>query len=593
MEPTGTGRWEEESPGLTFTEYVRGLTADPAGDAEHFAALLKALRPLLVYELRRSGLWDVAPRYLGVHNTGEEWTTEAVDELLADGYVYVFVDRQWGLRRRVRLRSDVGDLVARGVRNFLHDTRKRHDPLGYRIYELLHQAVGRLVATRRFEISEGDPRLRHDTLLASPQSGEYSLALSAALRPSVVDVVEHLLEDLVASWGRSELVDELTERLDQLPRDGVLAFRFGELVALMTEEVRSRWYTRQRNLGEDVGEDVGDDDVELVALAHIEDDVSRQSLQQLLECVANGIDRLSRSQKTRDYLGRLWLYLRGWAVEHPAPSERVPSDSRMSKVLGIPRNRIPRLRTTLGKQVIRCRSGLQPGQGVAVRKLAAPGTAARNARLQALAGQAADVDLDVGPPERPPGPGDVFLFTERPEDDPEWAVVGVDSVDGEESRRFLAVPMDDFYGVGSRDVTLPEEREAGVTRLRCGHGVWLDESAFSAERRSGRISEKAVALARQRYRATVDGPGDDLFREAGRPTAVEREAHEDPEYRIHMVELAAVRRELVERHDVTPVRILAATGRFRRIGGPPALLAALLAVALLAVAFLFFFVAAK
>ncbi len=83
-----------------FTDYVRSL--DPAGeppDPGRFEEVWRALGRVLKSEIRKRGLWDYPPSYLGVYGwarwsreepgVGGERLLEAVDELLGECYAYV------------------------------------------------------------------------------------------------------------------------------------------------------------------------------------------------------------------------------------------------------------------------------------------------------------------------------------------------------------------------------------------------------------------------------------------------------------------------------------------------------------------------
>ncbi len=106
--------------------------AEPDDDSgeEVRGALLAALRVRLREEIQRLGLWEVSPSSLGIYGF-ESWEAdstgrvgEALDELLADLFVYIFVDRLRSLSTQVQAKDDIGRLVVLNIRHFLEERQQ-------------------------------------------------------------------------------------------------------------------------------------------------------------------------------------------------------------------------------------------------------------------------------------------------------------------------------------------------------------------------------------------------------------------------------------------------------------------------------------
>src|SRR5262249_27229066 len=85
----------------------------------------------------------------------------------------------------------------------------------------------------------------------------------------------------------------------------------------------------------------------------------RESFQSLLLCLERGIESLPERARSKEYLHRLQLFLRNYAVQGAGAKseekERLPSQRRMADLLAIPRERLPGLFATLRKLTEACR----------------------------------------------------------------------------------------------------------------------------------------------------------------------------------------------------------------------------------------------
>ena len=156
------------SKDFSFTLFLRNLESRESLQQEGggFDEAWTALRRLLVSELKRRSLWSLPPACLGIYGC-ETWDDpDAVEELVADCFVFVFVERFRSLKAQLRYKPNIEGLIVRNVRNFLHETQRRHDPVGFRVFTMLRSAVRGALSAGELQVIAGNPSLRHDTVLA-------------------------------------------------------------------------------------------------------------------------------------------------------------------------------------------------------------------------------------------------------------------------------------------------------------------------------------------------------------------------------------------------------------------------------------------
>ncbi len=359
-----------------FTDHVRLLIGGRPLDEGSLAPLWSALRAALRAELRRRGLWESPPAFVGIYGW-DSWETPgemrqgALEELLFECYTYIFVQRLRGLEAQLKVKPNVDGLIFLNIRHFLHERQKEHDPLGSQVFEVLRSAVRMAVEEGALRVVSGDEGVRNDTVLSFSPEAQSPVAREAvaALVPSWND---DLLPDLVTLRGQrqEEVVRRLRDLLPGLRREGVAAFRFKDLVDPLKADVRKRWAAI---LDESQGEAVpqgGEEERSRVRVVAPDQRVEeRQLFRWLVDCVLTAVRRLDTSERTREYLVTLWQFVRLQASEGPAaPGSRLgqllqetgdeehPSLRRQAEQLRIPRERLPGLYETLGSLLERCRA---------------------------------------------------------------------------------------------------------------------------------------------------------------------------------------------------------------------------------------------
>lgn len=341
-----------------FTDFVRSLEAHGEPEPRRLAVVRDVLRAALRGELRRRGLWTAPPGYLGVY--GHASWDEALEELLAECYAFVFVDRLRSLQAQLRVKPNIDGLVFLNVRHFLHERQKENDPLGAQVFQVLQAAVRGAVAAGELHVLAGDSRIRNETVLGfSPDADPASVA-GRDLRAAAARWNDALLPDLVTLRGRreAEVVERLRGCLPDLQAEGVEAFRFKDLIDPLKADVRARWAALlDHAAGEPAIERGEDETVRAVRLVRPDTGFEeRQLYRRLVACVLAAVERLDVNDKTRSYLSTLWQFLRVQAMGAQEQDEERPSQRRIGDLLGIPRERLPDLYKTLGRLLEACRA---------------------------------------------------------------------------------------------------------------------------------------------------------------------------------------------------------------------------------------------
>ena len=342
-------RWPRRtSTPSVFTAFVHGLQGARTPDADLFHDAWHGLRAALVGEMKKRGLWQSPPCYLGAYGW-ESWDSEApqgsgthreqgaLGELVADCYAFIFVDRLQSLKRQLLEKPDIDGLVLLNIRHFLHERQRVHDPLGFRIFELLQAAVEEALASGALHLLAGDKKIRNDTLLGFHPAAELKTP-PADLEPIVLRWNDELMPALVTARTRQQtaVVRELRERILKLPRHGVEAFRFKDLLDPLKKDARGRWAAI---LGE--GE-------EAESTAE-----SGESFKHLTRCVSTSIDRMDADPRTRTQLMTLWRYLWRQHGDEGPEAMHPPSYRQLGQRLKIPRERLPVLFALLRQLVPR------------------------------------------------------------------------------------------------------------------------------------------------------------------------------------------------------------------------------------------------
>ena len=341
-------------------------------------AMWSAFDRVVRRELRRRSLSETSPHWLGIYGFRGWWEATGrggpFEDLLAEAYRYVFVERFPALKAQTLAKANIEGVVIASVRNFLHDRRRLHDRLGARLFEVLSLAVRCAVAHGDLTVVAGPAKIGSSTILAvGERARSADLAGPEMLAAIVRRWNDELLPDLVTASraDKGRLVEGLASRLAELELEGVAAFRFGDLIAPLKADVRLRWAALLAPPEEEVSDE--EDARGFRRLRRTFEPTSETQViaadrfAKLIDCVDHAIETSPASERTRDYLRRVLLFLRAFATdEGEGPLEeggggdeaRLPSFRRLADHLKIPRERFKGLMGTLKSFLERCRERL-------------------------------------------------------------------------------------------------------------------------------------------------------------------------------------------------------------------------------------------
>jgi hypothetical protein len=329
-----------------LSEYVRLLAPDgEPPDLATYAEARELLRAELRRALQRRGLWNLPPRCLGVQ--GPYWTSDLLEDLVSDCYCEIFLMPRLGaLKNRQLTTPDINPLIRRCLTNRVHDRQKGHDPLGATLFKLLRKGLDRLRSAGRLRTSgPREERIANDTVFLFPGQSLWSADPDRDLLPSVRAWNNELWPRLITARGpgRTQVRRRLESLIAELPREGVLAFRFKSLISAMRTVMRDCWQEELSELTELAG-----------SIGGAESDLDYR---QLRACVLGLIAKEHRT--SADDLRTVWrfLWLYGLGLE-AGGTDRAPSGKLMEIELGISRYRIGQAKVILAKLIGRCRSAL-------------------------------------------------------------------------------------------------------------------------------------------------------------------------------------------------------------------------------------------
>ena len=325
-------------------------------DRRLFDDMWTSLRRILRRELTRRDLWRLPPGYLGIYGT-VSWTEEALDDLVQDCYIFAIHERRRSLIAQARVRPDIDGLIVRNVRNFLFETQRRCDPLGFRVFELLQMAVRRCVEAGSLRIVSGDARIRNHTimdcvssnrpkgqkpstaaanLLFSRQKARSEMSSGESFEEVALFWCDELLPHLVTVRGAAvnPCIKHLQQLLEGLPARGIHRFRFGDLIDAIKSEARTRWTAISTRALQNQDPIFGTAEYFGPAV----DLTRREGYRTLLDGLEHAVGTWKGRRATQAYLQRLLTFLCHHAAESDSPG-RLPSSRCMAEILDIPRDR--------------------------------------------------------------------------------------------------------------------------------------------------------------------------------------------------------------------------------------------------------------
>jgi hypothetical protein len=347
---------------MSFSEHLPRVSPGQYPDEALLAEVGRALRG----HLRRTGMWDQPPEFLG-YPAYARWHDafadgDAAAEPTLDCYLEAIVRRYGSLMDHLLTRkANVDGLVHLNIRRFILKRQKGHDPVGYAVFKNVEAVLAELIDEGAVRPVPPDPTgsgsLRNDTVLTFGEAAEDVPAprdrveAAAAAGPGWEQALPRLSK--VGKGARRLLRPCLTG----LPAAGVGTFRLRDLVGPL--KVRARAVHAQRNRPADqevVSVARGDDAVrELIRIVRPQAGYGehQETLERLLDCVQKGIARRDFQERTREGLRRLVRELR----QHADSDEEVPSWAELARQLGARRTTVWDHLVRLRELVRGCRDG--------------------------------------------------------------------------------------------------------------------------------------------------------------------------------------------------------------------------------------------
>lgn len=351
-----------------FTRFVRLMRdhGDEALEPEHFGVLWTALRRALRTELVRRGLWNRPPPFLGVVGY-TRWTEtdahdDALDELTADCYSFVFLERMQALMAQLRRKPTIEGLVFRSIRNFLFERQRHADPIGFRVFGMLTEAVEILVERGVIRVEPKGVTIGNRAWLrftAEPAIEHRGTPTHDEITTWIAAWSDDLLPALIVARGRERRAvgTSLADRLEALAPEGVARIRFRRVAEALRRAVRGRWAALLHATDARDGEPMAAFGRLVTHARPPRGFEARESFARLVVDVEQRIGTLDLDDAGRDYLVRLWSFARAIATEtHPWPAARRYSRAAVARALSIPRNRMPALCSALEDLIETCRS---------------------------------------------------------------------------------------------------------------------------------------------------------------------------------------------------------------------------------------------
>lgn len=466
----------KEIVGSPMTHLVRSMgESAPDPSQEEFDAAWQALRSFLVTEMKRRGLWRSPPTFLGI--VGHPYwvdhgvVADALDELTAQCFEFVFVRRHASLRQQARQKPDIDGLVRLGIRHFLLEAQRRNDPLGFRIFEVLRRVVEHGERSGGLFVHRAGRRISNGTWIAARPDLVPGGSSSFDPEPLATAWIASHLDGLITSShaALSALVDalasELAGTLTAAGTKGVL--RFGVLATVVKNLGRQAWAERSLETGSiypaegDSGTTVPSEDFEQL-----------RRFRRIVACVDHALGKIDERPKTVRYLRRLWRFLRNLSLEseeHPAldrlEAGELPSHRHLAKLLDIPRERVPGLLDTLGGLLRSCRHSMDSLPGSQAMSDPPPKVTPRD-RAQASLAQ---LSHERSASAVSPAVGDILHLAGVDVDGVFWLVVEVD----DHGERCLLVPVDQAPLIGPDDAPLRHGDEECTWIARSRHQAWV------------------------------------------------------------------------------------------------------------------------
>jgi len=310
-----------ESQKLTFTSLIKQLEPNCWKPDHVFKALLETVYIALRAEMKRRGLLNMPPVWLGdKYENWDSWKDpEAFEVLCIDCYVFSIIDPYDKLHAALKISDNIDGLIFLNIKYFVSNLQKKNDPVGHAVAQHAKQATQRAIEKGIFTPTglNNKEEVDNQTLLTVSSSN-----------PSTTSEKEQILEILYnnstnPTWkdirlklaGKDKTVQgPLCEIICQLTKSGISCFRFKALADAMKEDVRAlkeKDMAARKNMALEI-EDWGVEQIELekgdiqnILVPIVEADTAYEeyeSFVEFVEQIRKAIDRLKYQQRVKERL---------------------------------------------------------------------------------------------------------------------------------------------------------------------------------------------------------------------------------------------------------------------------------------------------
>ena len=309
-----------------FATYIKNL------DINNYPpkALLNGIAQILRSNMRKRGLWNAPPVWLG-YSDWENWNQDgAFNDLLLDCYLEVVVKRLDSLQNAIMKFDNIDGLIIRNVNNFLTDQQKSNNPINYGVAVNVKKAIQLAIESEKLIVQDLDKngKIQDSTLLS----------FSSTQTTSTTDEIS-LLDCLRRNKAWAEIRLKLARKsagiqtkfceiVCDLANCGIQSFVFKELHERVKTEVRQ--YNEHLNYQTSPIDDFKDE----ALLGVVELDITHEDWESWKSLV-NQVEKRIAQEPQKRVRERLEKIFREY-VNYSKTDEPVPSQAEMARRLGIP-----------------------------------------------------------------------------------------------------------------------------------------------------------------------------------------------------------------------------------------------------------------
>lgn len=337
-----------ENQELTFTPLIKQLQANSWKPDEVFKELREAISIALRIEMKKRGLWDMPPVWLGdEYEIWNSWSNpEAFDALCIDCYIFAIIKQYKNLQAVLKTSDNIEGLIFLNIRYFVSNIQKKNDSLGHAVAQHARDAVQCAIDKGILVPSELNykGKVGNKTLLTASSSNTSITPLEKSAILKVLSQNKVWADIRLKLAGKSQAVQEpLCEIICQLTKSDVLCFQFKTLVNAMKEEVRK---ARQENFAKQMALDIentifeeteeDNDTVSIMPVQLIEPDTTYEdyeSFHELVKQVQEAINQLESQQRVRERLHQVFAEI----VDYIETEGEEPFQTELVKKLDIPK----------------------------------------------------------------------------------------------------------------------------------------------------------------------------------------------------------------------------------------------------------------